>query len=158
MGWMILTGLVALPVVEIMLWIKSASLIGAGATIVVSVGAVLAGFAILRHQGLTTVLEARARLERGEMPVEAAFDGLCLSLAGLLLILPGFLTDALALLLLLPPVRALAWAWLERNGTALQTVATPRSGTPGGPARPVIIETEYEVVPPEAPPAKRVDP
>ena len=51
--------------------------------------------------------EARAELERGVMPVRELFDGLCLLVAGALLLTPGFVTDALGFLLFLPPFRAL---------------------------------------------------
>jgi UPF0716 protein FxsA len=157
MGWIVILGVVALPVIEIMLWVKSAALIGAGATILLSVGAVVAGLMLLQRQGLSTLLEARARLDQGEMPVEEAFDGLCLSLAGLLLVLPGFLTDALALILLIPAVRVVLWSWVQQHGTALRPVA-PGGQAGGGGGRPVIIETEYEVVEAERPPAPRHDP
>jgi UPF0716 protein FxsA len=108
------------------------------------------------------LLDARTRLERGEMPVEAAFEGLCLSAAGFLLVLPGFLTDILAVALLIAPVRAGLWLWIERNAPAAvpQTAGGSgpgRSGAPGG--GPVIIEGDYHVVDPESPATgRRIDP
>lgn len=162
MGWMLFAGLIALPVAEIMVWVKMAAVIGAGATIALSVLAVLIGLSILRRQGLAVLLDARTRLERGEMPVEAAFEGLCLSAAGFLLVLPGFLTDILAVALLLAPVRAALWVWIERNAS---TVVVSRGGAGAGPDRggsrsgPVIIEGDFHEVDPKAPPVdRRTDP
>ena len=137
MAWLILAGVIALPVAEIMVWIKVAEAIGALATIALTVASVMAGSAILRRQGLAMLLDARNRMERGEVPVAAAFDGLCLAAAGVLLILPGFITDGFALLLLLPPVRALLLGWAASK---LVVTAAARS------ADPTIIEAEYHVV------------
>jgi len=137
MAWLVILAVLALPVAEIMVWIKSAEWIGAGPTIFVSVGAVLAGIHILRRQGLATLLDARTRLERGEMPVDAAFDGLCLAAAGFLLVLPGLLTDVMALPLLIPAFRRVLRHWVLAR--AVRPV--PSSG-------PVVIEAEYTVVEP----------
>lgn len=147
MAWLVILGVIALPVIEIWLWVRSADWIGVLPTIMVSVGAVMIGMAILRRQGLATLLDARARLDRGEMPMEAAFDGLCLAAAGFLLLLPGFLTDALALPLLLPPVRRWLRAWVARR--AVVERATP----------PGVIDGDFIVIEPEAPPDhKRLGP
>lgn len=152
MAWLIMVGIIALPVAEIMVWIKVAESIGALATIGLTVLSVMVGSAILRRQGLAMLLDARARLELGETPLAAAFDGLCLAAAGILLILPGFITDALAGLLLLPPVRALLLRWMASR--------LVMSGPGSGPADPTVIEAEYHVVDTgEAPPDhKRLEP
>ena len=142
MAWLIMAGIIALPVAEIMVWIKVADAIGALATIGLTVAAVMVGSAILRRQGLAMLLDARARMELGEAPVAAAFDGLCLAAAGILLILPGFITDGVALLLMLPPVRALLLGW-----AASRLVVT---GSAARSADPTIIEAEYHVVDSEA--------
>jgi UPF0716 protein FxsA len=143
MAWLIVAGVISLPVMEIMTWIKVAEWIGAGPAILLSIASFLAGMAILRHQGLALLLDARARMELGELPLQAAFDGLCLTLAGVLLVIPGFLTDILALLLLLPPVRAGLRLWV---GAKLVVVRQQQAGASAGP---VIIEADYEVIEPE---------
>src|SRR5690242_16735752 len=105
MPWLIVVPLIALPIVEIVLFIKSAQLVGIGMTIVLAIGAGVVGVALVKRQGLAAMERARVQMEHGEMPVAEVFDGLCLALAGVLLVLPGFLTDFVALALLLPPVR-----------------------------------------------------
>ena len=141
MGWMLFAGVIALPVAEVMTWMKVAGMIGAGATILLAVGSVLLGLSILRRQGLSILLDAHRRLERGEMPVEAAFDGLCLSAAGFLLVVPGFLTDLAALALLIPPVRGMLRGWLERHLPPAVPATQPAS---------VIIEGDFVEVDPAA--------
>ena len=149
MAWLIIAAVISLPVMEIMTWIKVAEQIGAGATILLSIASFLVGIAILRRQGLALLLDARARMELGELPLQSAFDGLCLSAAGLLLIIPGFLTDIVALLLLLPPVRKGLRLWV---GGRLVTMQSPKPRSSGGP---VIIEADYEIIEPEH---KRLEP
>ncbi len=136
MAWLIVVAVITLPVVEIMVWIKAAGIIGGWATIGLSIAAVMIGAAILRRQGVAMLLDARARMEQGEVPLQAVFDGLCLAAAGFLLILPGFVTDALAVLLLLAPVRAGLRRWAQARMVVVQT-------TPSGP---VTIDGDYTIV------------
>ena len=132
MAWLILAVIVALPVIEIALFVKSADLIGVMATVALAVLAVTSGGILLRQQGLALLWRARTQLAQGQMPIDEAFDGLCLAAAGFLLILPGFLTDAMALVLLLPPVRRALRSWLGRA-----VVPPPPPGT---------IDAEYHVI------------
>lgn len=147
MAWMVLLGVIAIPVVEIALFIKSAQWVGLLPTIVLAIGAGAVGIAMVRRQGLELLLRARTQVDQGEMPVREVFDGICLATAGVLLVLPGFFTDILAILLLLPPVRAALRLWL---GQRVSAVAAARSshpandGAPGG--GPQVIEAEYRVI------------
>jgi UPF0716 family protein affecting phage T7 exclusion len=63
------------------------------------------GVLVVRVAGLATALKARESLNRGELPAQQMLEGLMLALGGGLLVLPGFISDAAGLLLLLPPVR-----------------------------------------------------
>jgi UPF0716 protein FxsA len=69
----------------------------------------------LRAQGLATLGRARAQMERGVMPARELFDGLCLLLAGALLLTPGFVTDAAGALLFVPGVRDLLRRTIGRH-------------------------------------------
>ena len=73
------------------------------------------------------------------------FDGACRVLAGVLLMVPGFVSDAIAILLLLGPVRDLLFGWIERRVAAHGTVHVYRSRYGRG----TIIEGEYDEVDPE---------
>lgn len=93
------------PFAEIAAFIKVGSLIGLGPTLLIVILTALTGIVLLRAQGLATLREARASLQRGEMPVEQVVHGLLLAAAGVLLLIPGFVTDTLGLLLFVPAIR-----------------------------------------------------
>jgi len=137
MAWLVLAAIIAVPVVEIALFIQSAHWIGILPTIALAIGAGILGMALLRRQGLAVLLRTRAQMDRGEVPVGEMFDGVCLALAGVLLVLPGFFSDFVALALLLPPVR------LTLRGLLLARVTVHGAATHSGPQ---VIEAEYKVV------------
>lgn len=134
--------LLLLPVAELWFLIHIGSEIGALATIILLILASAAGMALLRIQGDYAIWKAQERLQRGDLPLETVFDGLLLALAGLLLIIPGFLTDIAALPLLLPPLRHwLARQWLPSVYQAQTTYQTQTSRTRDGHH---IIEGEFQ--------------
>ncbi len=94
-----------IPALEIALFIEVGSAIGTWKTF----GAILltagVGIALVRAQGLAMLGRAQASLRRNVFPVREAFDGICLVIAGLLLLTPGFLTDGLGAILLVPLFR-----------------------------------------------------
>jgi len=66
---------------------------------------VVIGINLLRQQGLETVQRMRRAFDSGEMPVEEMWDGFLLAMAGILFLLPGFVSDIAAILLLVPAIR-----------------------------------------------------
>ncbi|MBR9972734.1 FxsA family protein [Magnetospirillum sulfuroxidans] len=139
MAWLLIVAVIAIPVAEIAVFIKTAQWVGLLAAVLLAVVGALVGLMLVRAQGLRTMMRAKTLIDRGEMPVMEMFDGLCVALAGGLLILPGFLSDGLALLLLLPPVRGLLKLWLARH---FVVAGPPQSG-------PTIIDGDYHVVEPD---------
>lgn len=107
MGLLILAAFIMVPMIEIGLFIQVGGAIGLWPTLFVVVATAMAGVALLRHQGLSTLARLQQSLDRGEMPLETVFEGFCLLAAGALLLTPGFFTDALGFTLFIPPVRAL---------------------------------------------------
>lgn len=146
MAWLVLAAVIAVPVAEIAVFIKTAQWIGLLPTVAAAIAAGMVGLALVRQQGFELVLRTRAQFERGEVPVAEAFDGLCLALAGGLLLLPGFLSDVLAILLLLPPVRAMLRATLVSHMPPSAHQGGPGQGGPGSRQGPQVIEAEYRVV------------
>jgi UPF0716 protein FxsA len=153
--------LIALPFLEIALLIKSGQVIGFWATLAMVVGAGVLGAAIWSRQGLSVARKARQAVAQGRPPVGPVLDGAFLLLAGALLITPGFLTDVLALLLLIPPIRHKVMRWtvrrlVERAHVQVRTFdtripgepRTPSSGASDGPgqdpAKGPLIEGEFE--------------
>jgi UPF0716 protein FxsA len=133
--------LIAFPFIEIALLIAIGRQIGVLATLALLGLAVLGGVLLIRVGGLATVMRVRAALARGEAPTEALFHAACFVIAGLLFIVPGFLSDLMALaLLLLLPFRNLLKAWLWRRAGGR------RGATPPHRAGPTVIEGEYETI------------
>ncbi len=134
------------PLVELYFLIQVGSEIGAIPTIALTVFTAVLGGLLVRVQGLSTALRVREALDRGEMPAIEMMEGAVLLIAGFMLLLPGFITDALGFLLLVPPVRrALILLFLRRSGVMQRP---PPGGAParrpGGPAaRPRVIEGEF---------------
>ena len=98
---------IIVPTVEIALFIEVGGEIGILPTVLLTFATAVAGTAMLRIQGLGTLRRAEAAMARDEPPVAELVDGIGLLLAGLLLLIPGFATDAIGLLLFVPPVRQL---------------------------------------------------
>jgi UPF0716 protein FxsA len=125
--------IIALPFVEIYLAIQVAHQIGWLATVALLVVLSLSGPWLVKHHGLGVWQRARARVAVGEVPGRELTDGVFLLASGLLLAVPGFLTAALGILLLLPPIRAaVRWVtgtWIGRRARrASVTVRTFSDG------------------------------
>jgi UPF0716 protein FxsA len=97
--------LLAWPFAEIGVYIKIGAQIGAGNVILAILGTGFLGMVVLRYQGFKAFNSMRADLARGALPTDSLLDSVLLFGAGVLLILPGLITDALGLLLLLSPTR-----------------------------------------------------
>ena len=141
MAWVVLLSIIALPVVEIALFLTVVDVVGLLAAVAGAVIAGLAGVALWRFEGLRILMRAQEALGRGEMPTAEVFDGVCLLLAGGLLLLPGFLSDVVGLTLLLPPVRY----GLRLLIATRMTVRHPAQ-PPSAPSRPMIIDADYHEV------------
>lgn len=95
------------PVLELFVFVKVAGSIGFFPALLLIILGSMFGVFVLRVAGLATALRARESLNRGELPAQTMLEGLMLALAGGLLILPGFISDVVGLVLLLPFSRRL---------------------------------------------------
>ena len=127
MPLLILFGFITLPLLEIGVFIWIGDEIGILATVATTVLTAILGTALVRAQGLATLSKVNDSLNRGEMPVRAVFDGACLLVAGALLLAPGFITDAIGLILFIPFVRAILLALLISK--AVVTVHSSNTST-----------------------------
>jgi UPF0716 protein FxsA len=107
--------LLSLPVLEIYLLIRVGSAIGFVPTMMLLLAAASLGAGLLRTQGLAIWLRVQQSLRNGELPAIELMDGFVILAGGILLLLPGFLSDLAGLLCLLPPTRKLITAWLLRH-------------------------------------------
>jgi UPF0716 protein FxsA len=122
--------LIALPLLELALLIKTGQVIGFWATLAMVVGAGVIGALVLSRQSLAVVRRTREAVAEGRPPVAPVLDGAFLLLAGTLLITPGFISDVLALLLLIPPLRRGVARWGVRRlvRSAHVRISTHRAG------------------------------
>ena len=122
MSKFILLALIAVPIIEIAVFLDVGDRIGAFNTILMIVITAMIGTLLLRSQGLQTLQRAQESLKHNIFPVSEVFDGLCLMVAGGLLLTPGFVTDIFGFLLFIPWVRRvlreMAWSFLARSGGA----------------------------------------
>jgi UPF0716 protein FxsA len=103
------------PVIEIYLLIKVGSQIGALNTVLLVIATGFAGAYLARMQGLHTMYRVRASLDQGVTPTEELLDAMLIFAAGMVLLTPGFVTDALGLLLLIPETRRWFKDYLKRK-------------------------------------------
>jgi UPF0716 protein FxsA len=143
LGPVVLVAFIVVPLAEIAVLIKVGSWIGLAPTLALIILSAVVGTWMLRRQGFSVLIRAQRQLEQGELPVAEVFEGLCLVLAGALLLTPGFITDAFGALLLIPPVRALLYRqvghYLERH-----VVRQPQARWPAPDDDPPVIDAEYE--------------
>ena len=99
--------LIGIPVIEIYLFIKLGSQIGAFNTILLIFVTAFFGIVYARYEGFNTLRSAMSQMVKNELPVYEIISGAALAFAALLLILPGFATDCIGLLIIFPPTRKL---------------------------------------------------
>ena len=99
--------LISIPIVEIYLFIKLGSQIGAFNTILLIFITAFFGIIYARYEGFNNLKSGMSQMVKNELPVYEIISGAALAFAALLLILPGFATDLIGLLIIFPPTRKL---------------------------------------------------
>ncbi len=97
--------IIAVLLIEIFLFIKVGSYIGAYNTISLTLITAIIGIIYARYEGFNTLRSAIPQLKKDEIPIYEIISGAALAFAALLLILPGFVTDLIGFLLIFPPTR-----------------------------------------------------
>ena len=115
MGSLLLLLLVIVPIIEIYLFIKVGLYIGAFNTILLILLTAIIGIMYARYEGFNTLRSGMSQLIKNQMPVYEIISGAVLAFAALLLILPGFATDMIGLLLIFPPTRKLFFKKVSNN-------------------------------------------
>jgi UPF0716 protein FxsA len=127
--WLFLAFLIV-PLAEVYVLIQVGSVVGAGWTIFLVVFTAVLGAVLVRIQGLSAIDRVRRALAADEMPALELVEGLFLLVAGVLLLTPGFITDAVGFACLTPPLRRGVIRALVRRGVV--RAAAARGGDPGG--------------------------
>jgi UPF0716 protein FxsA len=166
MGLVFLLAFIAIPLIEIAVFIEVGGFIGLWWTLAVVVGTALGGTYMLRRQGLSTLRRAQLQMAEGHMPLREVFDGLCLLVAGAMLLAPGFVTDLAGAMLLLPPIRLFLSRLVARQIAASGQFQGHAFGGPGSPTQPPpgrprpghddrkdndIIDVDFEEIAPDDP-------
>ena len=113
----ILASFIVVAMVEIYAIIQVAHAIGALDTIALLIVVSVVGAWLTKHEGFVVLRRLRAQLDAGRAPTDELIDGVLVLGAGVLLMVPGFVTDAIGLLVLFPPTRALLRRYLRRRFT-----------------------------------------
>jgi UPF0716 protein FxsA len=144
----LLIAFIAVPLIEIGLFIKVGGLIGLWPTLAIVLLTAIAGTWLVRRQGALALAELRGSLNELRDPTEPIAHGALILFAGALLLTPGFFTDTMGILLLIPPVRSAVLRYLASR------VRVERFSVGGMPPRrepwrPDVIDGEYHEVGPD---------
>ena len=107
--------IIGIPLLEIFLFIKVGSYIGAFNTITLIIITAAIGIIYARYEGFNTLRSGISQLMRNEIPIYEMISGAALAFAAILLILPGFATDFLGFLLIFPPTRKIVVKRFSKN-------------------------------------------
>jgi UPF0716 protein FxsA len=128
-----------IPLVEIYVLLEVGGAIGVLPTIAMVVLTAVIGAGLIRAQGLATLGRVQQQLERGELPAVGIIEAALLLVAGALLLTPGFVTDTIGFLILVPPLRR----WAIESFLARRIVAGGMARGQHGAGKPGAIEGEF---------------
>ena len=111
----LLLGIILVPIIEIYLFIKIGSQIGAFNTISLILITAIIGVIYARYEGLNTLRSGFSQLVKNELPAYEIISGAAIAFAALLLIVPGFATDVIGFLLIFPLTRKIFFSFFQKN-------------------------------------------
>ncbi len=120
------------PIVELYVIVQVAGGIGVLETIGLLIVVSIVGAWLVRHQGMSVLRRIQQQVRAGQMPTKQLVDGALILFAGALMLTPGFVTDAVGVLLLVPPSRAVVRGTLMRRFRGRVSVASTGPGRFGG--------------------------
>jgi UPF0716 protein FxsA len=124
MAGVLLVLFLILPIVELYVIVQVGQSIGVLPTLALLILLSVAGAWLVKREGLGVWVRFRSQVERGALPTNELLDGILILLAGALMLAPGFVTDAVGILLLIPPSRAVVRSLLSRRFRARLDAAT----------------------------------
>ena len=117
----LLLSIILVPIIEIYLFIKIGSQIGAFKTIFLIFFTAIVGVYYAKHEGLNTIKSGLTNVLRNQLPAYELISGAAIAFAAILLIIPGFATDILGFLLIFPPTRKLLFSRFSKNFESRKT-------------------------------------
>ncbi|MDW3096085.1 MAG: FxsA family protein [Gammaproteobacteria bacterium] len=133
---------IGVPLIEIYLFIQLGGIIGALPTVILVIVTALLGVSLLRAQGFSTMAKFQQEVSTGQLPATTMLEGVALIFGGALLLTPGFLTDAIGFLCLIPFTRRTIISWLIKNMTVTSSAAFYESRQSSKPRDTDVIEGE----------------
>ena len=127
---LILLLFIVLPILELAVLIRVGEVLGTWPTVGLVILTAVIGISLVRSQGISTLMQAQKKLSSGEAPGQEIVEGMMLGLAGLLLVIPGFITDFVGILLLTRFIRIPVAGFLFKR-MQLKVVANGRGGMGG---------------------------
>ncbi len=111
---------IIIPILEIYLLITVGGFIGALPTILIIISTAIIGSYLLRAQGIATIQKAQGNLLQGQLPAFELLEGILILTGGVLLLTPGFFTDTIGLIFLIPILRKyiILW-WIKKKASAV---------------------------------------
>ncbi|MGL4612385.1 MAG: FxsA family protein [Shewanella sp.] len=106
---------VLVPVIELSVLIRVGEVLGPWTTVGLVLFTAVLGVSLVRSQGLSTLMQAQQKMAQGEAPGQEIVEGMMLAMAGVLLLIPGFVTDFIGILLLTPFTRRPIAAWFFKR-------------------------------------------
>ena len=142
---------IVVGVIEISVIIQVGQWIGFLNTVGLLLLVSLLGAWLVKRQGLGVMARIRAQRSAGRLPATEAFDGALILVAGVLLVIPGFVTDAFGLLLLFPPIRAVVRRFVSRRVFREVEMVRSKQWTRGEPRPRQYVPPERPQPPPPTP-------
>jgi len=145
------------PILEIYLLLEVGALIGAFPTIILVVLTAVIGAGLLRQQGISTLARLQQNMSQGKLPAQEILEGVLLAVGGALLMTPGFVTDTMGFLCLLPFSRKfIAQAIMKRSADKMKagvnaqmggfTYSSYHSSQTDSPHDPNVVEGEFSEI------------
>lgn len=151
--WMLLA-FVAVPLIEIGLFIQVGGLIGLWPTLLIVLLTAILGTALVRTQGIAQIQKLQSSFDRLNNPTEPLAHGAMILLSGALLLTPGFFTDSIGFLLLVPKIRDAVFTYLRSRVKVQGFTMGGRSGQGYTPREEGVIDGEFYEVDPDSIPSK----
>lgn len=105
--------LIIVPIIELWGLLQAGEWFGAWPTVLAVIATGVIGGHLARRQGLQTWKLVQLQIEQRQVPGEALLDGICILFGGLLLLMPGFFTDTIGFLFLIPLTRGIIKLWIK---------------------------------------------
>lgn len=140
---------IAVPLIEIALFIKVGGFLGLWPTLAIVITTAFLGMLLMRMQGLMALNNVRSSFNELRDPTESLAHGAMILVAGALLLTPGFFTDAMGFLLLIPPIRSGVFRYIKARMSVrmFNTENVP-------PSSDTITDIDYEEIDPAVPTGK----